>query len=41
MMQFPSSTKMIPTLFLLTPQWSQPHKDELLLAMEESDFQDK
>ncbi|GJZ16038.1 transcription termination factor 4, mitochondrial [Tanacetum coccineum] len=33
MMQFPSSTKMIPTLFLLTPQWSQPHKDELLLAM--------
>nr|GEX60395.1 transcription termination factor 4, mitochondrial [Tanacetum cinerariifolium] len=40
-MQFPSSTKMIPTLFLLTPQWPQPHNDELLLAMEESDFQDK
>ncbi|KAK7300867.1 hypothetical protein RJT34_11718 [Clitoria ternatea] len=41
MTQYPSSTKTIPTLFLLPSQWPQPHNDELLLALEESDFEDK
>ncbi|KAK7317672.1 hypothetical protein RJT34_02099 [Clitoria ternatea] len=33
--------KTIPTLFLLPSQWPQPYNDELLLALEESDFEDK
>ncbi|KAI3673552.1 hypothetical protein L6452_39675 [Arctium lappa] len=42
MMQYPSSMRMIPTTsFLLTPQWPQPQSEELLLAIEESDFEDK
>ncbi|KVH98915.1 uncharacterized protein LOC112514018 [Cynara cardunculus var. scolymus] len=41
MMQYPSSTRMIPTSLLLTPQWPQPQSEELLLAIEESDFEDK
>ncbi|KAL7602645.1 uncharacterized protein LOC111904804 [Lactuca sativa] len=41
MTQYPSSTRMIPTSLLLTPQWPQPHSEELLLAIEESDFEDK
>lgn len=41
MTQYPWSTKVIPTSYLLPAQWPQPHSDELLLAMEESDFEDK
>ncbi|KAE9453786.1 hypothetical protein C3L33_14379, partial [Rhododendron williamsianum] len=41
MTQYPWSTRMIPTSFLLPAQWPQPPSDELLLAMEESDFEDK
>ncbi|XP_052174915.1 uncharacterized protein LOC127789888 isoform X1 [Diospyros lotus] len=41
MRQYPWSTGMIPTSFLLPAQWPQPHNDDLLLAMEESDFEDK
>ncbi|KAM7475485.1 hypothetical protein LguiB_022728 [Lonicera macranthoides] len=41
MTQYPWSMKVIPTSYLLPAQWPQPHSDELLLAMEESDFEDK
>ncbi|THG23457.1 hypothetical protein TEA_020362 [Camellia sinensis var. sinensis] len=41
MTQYPWSTTMIPTSFLLPAQWPQPQNDELLLAKEESDFEDK
>nr|XP_019068577.1 uncharacterized protein LOC101267394 isoform X2 [Solanum lycopersicum] len=41
MLQYPCSTRIIPTSFLLPAQWPQPHSDELLLAMEESDFEEK
>lgn len=41
MTQYPWSTRTIPTSFLLPSQWPQPHSEELLLAMEESDFEDK
>ncbi|KAL4566623.1 hypothetical protein LXL04_030743 [Taraxacum kok-saghyz] len=41
MTQYPSSTRMIPTSLLLNPQWPQPQSEELLLAIEESDFEDK
>ncbi|KAL6318569.1 hypothetical protein AAG906_000647 [Vitis piasezkii] len=41
MTQYPWSTNTIPTSFLLPSQWPHPHSDELLLAMEESDFDDK
>ncbi|KAL7191892.1 hypothetical protein ACSBR2_023883 [Camellia fascicularis] len=41
MTQYPWSTAMIPTSFLLPAQWPQPQNDELLLAKEESDFEDK
>ncbi|XP_054822521.1 uncharacterized protein LOC129320885 [Prosopis cineraria] len=41
MTQFPSSTRTIPTSFLLPSQWPQPHNEELLLAMEESEFEEK
>ncbi|CAM8929665.1 unnamed protein product [Rhodiola kirilowii] len=47
MRQFPGfmaehtwSTRMIPTSFLLPSQWPQPHTDELLLSIEESEFED-
>ncbi|KAG2675985.1 hypothetical protein I3843_12G030500 [Carya illinoinensis] len=47
MLQFPAfmtqyawSTRTIPTSFLLPPR-CQPHSEELLLAMEESDFDEK
>ncbi|XP_021888865.1 uncharacterized protein LOC110807875 [Carica papaya] len=41
MTQYPWSTTMIPTSFLLPSQWPQPHSEELLLAMEESEFEEK
>ncbi|XP_071692115.1 uncharacterized protein [Rutidosis leptorrhynchoides] len=41
MKQYPCSTRLITTSFLLTPQWPLPHSEELLLAMEESDFDHK
>ena len=41
MTQYPSSTTTIPSSFLLPSQWPQPHNEELLLAMEESDFEEK
>lgn len=41
MLQYPYSTRIIPTSFLLPAQWPQPQSDELLLAMEESDFEEK
>ncbi|XP_042040671.1 uncharacterized protein LOC121786173 [Salvia splendens] len=41
MTQFPSSTRVIPTSYLLPAQWPHPHNDELLLAMEESEYEDK
>uniref|UniRef100_A0A7N0T5F6 Uncharacterized protein n=1 Tax=Kalanchoe fedtschenkoi TaxID=63787 RepID=A0A7N0T5F6_KALFE len=41
MTEYPSSTTMIPTSFLLPSQWPQPHTDELLLAAAESEFEDK
>ncbi|CAL0305115.1 unnamed protein product [Lupinus luteus] len=41
MTQYPLSTRTIPTSFFLPSQWPQPHNEELLLAMEESDFEEK
>ncbi|XP_061343601.1 uncharacterized protein LOC133289635 [Gastrolobium bilobum] len=41
MTQHPLSTRTIPTSFLLPSQWPQPHNDELILALEESDFEEK
>ncbi|KAI9087665.1 hypothetical protein K1719_030535 [Acacia pycnantha] len=41
MTQYPSSTRTIPTSFLLPSQWPQPLNEELLLAMEESEFEEK
>jgi hypothetical protein len=48
MLQFPAfmtqyswSSRTIPTSFLLPYQWPQPHSEDLLLAMEESDFEEK
>ncbi|WCJ36128.1 hypothetical protein M5689_017345 [Euphorbia peplus] len=41
MREYPWSTKTIPTSHLLPSQWPQPHSEELLLAMEESDFEEK
>ncbi|XP_057804275.1 uncharacterized protein LOC131019701 [Salvia miltiorrhiza] len=41
MTQYPWSTRVIPTSYLLPAQWPQPHNDELLLAMEESEYEDK
>ncbi|KAJ7956176.1 Anaphase-promoting complex subunit [Quillaja saponaria] len=39
--QYPWSTRTIPSSLLLPSQWPQPHNEELLLAMEESDFEEK
>ncbi|XP_019185032.1 PREDICTED: uncharacterized protein LOC109180005 [Ipomoea nil] len=41
MLQYPWSTETIPTSYLLPAQWPHPQSDELLLAMEESDFEEK
>ncbi|KAK7855332.1 hypothetical protein CFP56_028314 [Quercus suber] len=41
MTQYPWSTRTIPTSFLLPSQWPQPHSEELLLATEESDYEEK
>ncbi|XP_057951346.1 uncharacterized protein LOC131146075 [Malania oleifera] len=41
MTQYPWAMRTIPTSFLLPSQWPQPQSDEFLLAMEESDFEDK
>ncbi|KAF3436934.1 hypothetical protein FNV43_RR20274 [Rhamnella rubrinervis] len=41
MIQYTWSTRTVPTSFLLPSQWPQPHSEELILAMEESNFQEK
>ncbi|KAK3037528.1 hypothetical protein RJ639_030336 [Escallonia herrerae] len=41
MREYPWSTRMISTSVVLPPLWPQSHADELLLAMEESDYEDK
>ncbi|XP_030542245.1 uncharacterized protein LOC115749530 [Rhodamnia argentea] len=41
MTQFPESTRMIPSSFLLPSQWPQPQNEELLLALEESELDEK
>ncbi|KAK6924795.1 Anaphase-promoting complex subunit 15 [Dillenia turbinata] len=41
MREYPWSMKTIPTSFLLPTQWPHPHNDELLLALEESEFDEK
>ncbi|CAA7020655.1 unnamed protein product [Microthlaspi erraticum] len=41
MRQFPSSTKTIPASYLLPLQWPQPQNEEILLAMEEAEFEEK
>ncbi|MBA0689476.1 hypothetical protein Goari_007205 [Gossypium aridum] len=41
MTQFPSTMRTIPSSLLLPSQWPQPHNEELLLAMEESNLEDK
>ncbi|XP_055828724.1 uncharacterized protein LOC129896783 [Solanum dulcamara] len=41
MLQYPYSTRIIPTSFLLPAQSPQPQSDELLLAVEESYFEEK
>lgn len=41
MSQFPSSTKTIPASHLLPIQWPQPQNEEILLAMEEAEFEEK
>ncbi|KAL1827835.1 hypothetical protein DCAR_0207041 [Daucus carota subsp. sativus] len=41
MLEYPWGTRLIPTSYLLLPQWPKPHNDEALLAMEESAFEDK
>ncbi|KAJ4878547.1 Uncharacterized protein Rs2_43565 [Raphanus sativus] len=41
MSQFPSSTKTTPASHLLPIQWPQPQNEEILLAMEEAEFEEK
>ncbi|XP_010248640.1 PREDICTED: uncharacterized protein LOC104591495 [Nelumbo nucifera] len=41
MTQYPVATSMIPSSVLLPSQWPHPQSDEILLAMEESDLEDK
>ncbi|XP_057443381.1 uncharacterized protein LOC130735372 [Lotus japonicus] len=41
MTQYPMSTRTISTSFMLPSQWPQPHNEEFLLAMEESNFEEK
>ncbi|KAK9198109.1 hypothetical protein WN944_013292 [Citrus x changshan-huyou] len=41
MRQYPWSTRTIPTSFLLPSQWPQPHSEEFLLTLEESEFEEK
>nr|VDC95542.1 unnamed protein product [Brassica oleracea] len=41
MSQFPSLTKTIPASHLLPIQWPQPQNEEILLAMEEAEFEEK
>ncbi|KAG8378785.1 hypothetical protein BUALT_Bualt07G0021100 [Buddleja alternifolia] len=41
MTQYPWSNRVIPTSYLLPAQWPQPQNDELLLAMEESEYEEK
>lgn len=41
MLQFPAYMKVTPSSFLLPSQWPQPQQEELLLAMEETDFEEK
>lgn len=41
MTQYPWSTRIIPTSYLLPAQWPQPQNDELLLAMEEAEYEEK
>ena len=41
MSQFASLTKTIPASHLLPIQWPQPQNEEILLAMEEAEFEEK
>ncbi|KAL8494183.1 hypothetical protein ACS0TY_025108 [Phlomoides rotata] len=41
MTQYPWSTRVIPTSYLLPVQWPKPQYDELLLAMEEAEYEEK
>ncbi|KZV25669.1 anaphase-promoting complex subunit 15 [Dorcoceras hygrometricum] len=41
MAEYPWSTRIIPTSYLLPAQWPHPQNDELLLAMEESEYKEK
>lgn len=41
MTQYPRSTQLTPTTYLLTGQWPHPQSDELLLSMEESELDEK
>ncbi|KAI4343708.1 hypothetical protein L6164_011025 [Bauhinia variegata] len=41
MTQYPLSTRTIPASFLLPSQWPQPQNEELLLVLEESDFEEQ
>ncbi|KAJ0236412.1 hypothetical protein HA466_0257190 [Hirschfeldia incana] len=41
MSQLPSSTKTIPASHLLPIQWPQPQNEEMILAMEEAEFEEK
>ncbi|XP_042500363.1 uncharacterized protein LOC122078445 [Macadamia integrifolia] len=41
MKQYPASTSMIPSSVILPSQWPHPQSDELLLAMEEADLEEK
>ncbi|OWM90530.1 uncharacterized protein LOC116188453 [Punica granatum] len=41
MLQFPAYSRIIPSSFLLPSQWPQPQNEEILLAMEEADYEEK
>ncbi|KAI3802519.1 hypothetical protein L1987_30652 [Smallanthus sonchifolius] len=41
MTQYPTSTRINPTSALLLSQWPKPHSEELLLAIEESELEEK
>ncbi|GAA0175943.1 hypothetical protein Leryth_021844 [Lithospermum erythrorhizon] len=41
MISYPWSSRSIPSSFILPSQWHQPHNDELLLAIQESDLDEK
>ncbi|XP_071691788.1 uncharacterized protein [Rutidosis leptorrhynchoides] len=41
MTQYPTSSRIIPSSLLVTPQWPPPHSEEHLLAVEESQLEEK